>query len=387
MEQEEQISILNEPSKSQEKEEPMKNVEIQSDDISLSQLEILANKKKLNKKSTEVSVSIPKPKSESKKSTKKSDSSELSISSKTVSEKKLKRKIKQVKRENNDDQMRHEKSELLFKLSKLNVKGKWSSLKLDMNNSLDEIKNEYERVRTEMQNERSVAFFKRMLLLGVQGIEMLNTKFDPLGVDLEGWSESMGYSLENQEYDEVLAELYEKYKSKATMSPEVKLIFMIISSATMFTITKKITKMDSSNAFKNFIGSFLGSNSQQQQQQQQQQEQMIQEQIMQQQMMQQQMMQQQMMQQQMMQQQQNGETDTTTDDVFPSKLQGPLPEDGVDINNILKTMNERKKEKDKELEQLLESGKTEASEDIFRNINVNPKRGRGRPKKNVNVVR
>jgi len=88
-----------------------------------------------------------------------------------------------------------------------------------------------------------------------------------------------------------------------------------------------------------------------------------------------------------MQQQQNGETDTTTDDVFPSKLQGPLPEDGVDINNILKTMNERKKEKDKELEQLLESGKTEASEDIFRNINVNPKRGRGRPKKNVNVVR
>jgi len=365
----------------------MKNVEIQSDDISLSQLEILANKKKLNKKSTEVSVSIPKPKSESKKSTKKSDSSELSISSKTVSEKKLKRKIKQVKRENNDDQMRHEKSELLFKLSKLNVKGKWSSLKLDMNNSLDEIKNEYERVRTEMQNERSVAFFKRMLLLGVQGIEMLNTKFDPLGVDLEGWSESMGYSLENQEYDEVLAELYEKYKSKATMSPEVKLIFMIISSATMFTITKKITKMDSSNAFKNFIGSFLGSNSQQQQQQQQQQEQMIQEQIMQQQMMQQQMMQQQMMQQQMMQQQQNGETDTTTDDVFPSKLQGPLPEDGVDINNILKTMNERKKEKDKELEQLLESGKTEASEDIFRNINVNPKRGRGRPKKNVNVVR
>ena len=108
-----------------------------------------------------------------------------------------------------------------------------------MNNSLDEIRNEHERVRNEIQTERSVAFFKRMLLLGVQGIEMLNNRFDPLGVDLDGWSGAMGYSMENQEYDEVMAELYEKYKGRGQMSPEMKLIFMIISSATMFTISKK----------------------------------------------------------------------------------------------------------------------------------------------------
>jgi hypothetical protein len=63
------------------------------------------------------------------------------------------------------------------KFNKLNIKGKWSSLHLDMNCTLDEIRNEFERVRNEISNERSVAFFKRMLLLGVQGIEMMNIQF------------------------------------------------------------------------------------------------------------------------------------------------------------------------------------------------------------------
>ena len=96
---------------------------------------------------------------------------------------------------------------------------------LKLKQFIDEIKNEYERVRNEIQTERSVAFFKRMLLLGVQGIEMMNTKFDPLGVDLDGWSEAMGYSLENQEYDEVMAELYEKYNNSVIVYGQGNFIF------------------------------------------------------------------------------------------------------------------------------------------------------------------
>jgi hypothetical protein len=295
------------------------------------------------------------------------------------SEVKRNQNAKKVSKENKNDEIRREKSELLYKLNKMNLKGKWSSLKLDMNSSLDEIKNEYERVRNEIQTERSVAFFKRMLMLGVQGIEMMNTKFDPLGVDLDGWSEAMGYSMENQEYDEVMAELYEKYKGKGQMSPEVKLIFMIISSATMFTISKKITKLDSTNAFSNFLGSFIGGQKQQNVQQQYQQ-------------------QQQQQQQQQYQQQaynipnandlaQRHEMTETSDEAGPSRMKGPsntfeLTPDGVDINNILRTMNERKREKAKEMT------KTETSDDVFKNIALNTqKRGRGRPKKNVNVNR
>lgn len=375
---------------------------VESEEISVSQLEMMANKKKINKMMSETS-GTPEPIASEKKETvkvaktetDKDTSTSLSLSS-TRSERREKQKAKQVSRENKNDEVRREKSELLYKFSKMNSKGKWSSLKLDMNNSLDEIKNEVERVRNEIQTERSVGFLKRMLLLGVQGMEMLNTKFDPLGVDLEGWSEAMGYSLENQEYDEVMAELFEKYKGRGQMSPEVKLMFMIISSATMFTISKKITKLDSSNAFKTLIGSFMGGAPQppqatqqqpqfhQHQQQQQQQQQRPQQQFMQ------QHMQQHSQFQGMPSQPYIPTADElremssdTTEDIAPSRLRGPTSAafnpDGIDIDTILKTMNERKKEKEMELT------KTERSDEGLKNIPLAAPKKRGRPRKTVSV--
>jgi hypothetical protein len=343
--------------------------QIDSEDISISQLELLANKKKLRKSTESNKASSSEVISEKlRKSTESSSKSSLSETDSSI---KYKNKKQYIERENQNDSIRREKSELLYKFSKMNVKQKWSSLHLDMNNSLEEIKNEYERVKNEMQSERSVAFCKRMLLLGVQGIEMLNTKFDPLGVDLDGWSEAMGYSLENQEYDEVMAELYEKYKGAGQMSPEVKLIFMIISSATMFTVTKKLTKLDSNNAFTNFIGNVLGNQKQQQAPVQ--------------------------VKNQMPQNFQhvspnmvnmantsNFRGSETSEDMMPSKMSGPSNNflgagnqgDNVDIENILKTMNVRKQEK--------EMIKDESTDDIFKNIPLSQKK-RGRPKKTMGV--
>jgi hypothetical protein len=362
-----------------------------SEDLSLSQLELMANKKKLNKQNEELSLHLSSKKegssykinSNKEERKHKSVSSSISSSSSSISTgdtKQKRRKEKAIIKENRNDEIRKEKSEFLFKFNKMNVKGKWSSLHLDMNSSLDDIKNEYERVRNEIQTERSVSFFKRMLLLGVQGIEMMNTKFDPLGVDLDGWSEAMGYSMENQEYDEVMAELYEKYKGRGQMSPEVKLIFMIISSATMFTITKKITKSDSNNALKNFIGGLMGGSKQQSQQAPQQYQQP-------------QQAPQQYQQQPKYQYNipnpsdlRNVRENTETSDGGPSRISGPnsnyISSDGIDIENILKTMNDRKKEK---MEQ------TETSDDIMRNIPIGTKKNkRGRPPKkanqNVNLV-
>uniref|UniRef100_A0A6C0E0G5 Uncharacterized protein n=1 Tax=viral metagenome TaxID=1070528 RepID=A0A6C0E0G5_9ZZZZ len=343
----------------------------ESEDISFSQLEVMANRKKI-KKSTEASE---KSKARSiavddnaKRTLSSSSSSSITVASRN--EEKQKRKERQVMKENGNDYIRREKSELLYKFSKINLKGKWSSLKLDMNNSLEEIKNEYERVRSEIQNERSVAFLKRMLLLGVQGIEMMNNRFDPLGMDLDGWSEALGYSLENQEYDEVLAELYEKYKGVGNMSPEVKLIFMIISSATMFTITKKITKMESSNSFMNMIGSMMGKGQQQPPPPQQH------------------VYQQPVYQKPAFETSYGGEAQTgteTSEDHMPSKLQGPNKivneNDRLDLENILKTMNERKNSAPQ-----AETDNMSATEELLRSIPIAKKKGRGRPRKNALAV-
>lgn len=363
------------------KSEPIVNVD--SDDISLSQLELMANKRKLKKK-TESGASVAEEQPIDTPSVKKKASSTSSSSTSnlsTATDKKKKRE-KVVQKESKNDITRREKQDLLFKYNELNVKGRWSTMKLDMNNTLDEIRNEYERISNAIQNKRSVAFFKRMLLLGVQGMEMVNTKFDPFGVDLDGWSESMGYSVENQEYDEVLSELFEKYKGKSNMSPEVRLLFYVISSAAMFTISKKISKLDSTNGFANFIGNMMGQQTPQPQMyQQQQQPQMYQQ------------------QQQPPQMYQNGyqpvynqagvypnftqnipEASESTVDEGPSRLRGPT-DGGIDIDNILKTMKERKKEKE---QQSKEQQRSETTDDVFKNIALNTqKRGRGRPKKIV----
>jgi hypothetical protein len=368
--------------------------QLESEDISLSQLELMANKKKIAKPVDNISIvskklsSLQEREQENYKrnSIRKSYSSDSSSSSSDDSKQKRK-KEKLVSRENQNDAIRKEKSEYLFKFNKLNVKGKWSSLRLDMNCTLDEIRNECERIKSEISSERSVAFFKRMLLLGVQGIEMMNTKFDPLGVDLDGWSEAMGYSMENQEYDEVMAELYEKYKGRGQMSPELRLVFMIISSATMFTISKKISKLDANSAISSLLGGLMNKSSPQSNQQQN-------------------FYQQQQQQNFYQQQQQNTPNfyqqasnennirlpnpselrrnkSETTEDLRPSKMNSPnnnyISPDGIDIDNILKTMNERKMEREKEIV-------TETSDDILKSIPMNMQKKRGRPKKG-NVVR
>jgi hypothetical protein len=341
-------------------------LQIESEEISLSQLEMMANKKKLNKKSIEMTIEKTlssdsgKKDKETKNSYKEKEKNykehkkeklknSFTLSSSANSYDHKKEKARQVTKENRIDSIRIEKSEFLYKFNKLNANGKFSSLKLDMNNSLDEIKNEFERIKNEIQTERSVSFLKRMLLLGVQGVEMLNTRFDPLGVDLDGWSESMGYSLENLEYDEVLAELYEKYKGKGQMSPEMKMLFMIISSATMFTITKKITKMESSNPFKNFMGAFAGGQMQQQQYRE------------------------------------PTHISETSDDGEPSKLKDPSGNNNdIDLDNILRKMKEKKQEKENQLQKKLE---TESSDDLFRSIQLSQGKKRGRPKKSTQSLK
>lgn len=351
----------NKSSKKSSKKSSVKPVEtgkvLGSDEISISQLELMANHKKMMKQN-EVQISEMLSKKETLKPSKptkpRTATTISSISSSSEPEAKRKRKEKQILKENKDGVLRKEKSELLYKFNKMNVKQKWSSLRLDMNNStLDEIQNECERVRCAIQSERSIAFYKRMMLLGVQGIEMMNNKFDPMGVDLDGWSEAMGYSLENQDYDEVMAELVEKYKGAGQMSPEVKLIFMIISSATMFTVSKKISKMDDSNIFTNLMGSLGGQAPAQQQYQPPQQ------------------------QYQQQYQPPPRQYTETTEDVTPSKMQGPnIASEALannELHNILQTMNARKAEKAKE--------QSEESDEVFKSISLPTKRGRGRPKK------
>lgn len=318
-----------------------------SEEISMSELDMLANRKKMK---SENSVSIDVNSKSSKRSLHKTKSSSSLDNNSNIQRVKLNK----VYKENNNESTRREKSEMLYKLTKLVTKHPEFFTKMSMDNTLDDIKNEYIRIRTNIDNESNVKFWKKMLLMGVQGIEKLNTTFDPLGVDLDGWSESMGYSMEEEDYDEVLTQLYEKYKGSSSMSPEIKLILMIIGSAGTFAVTKKISNLGESG-FSNILNQFSRNFQPEKPQQQFQQPPQFQQQP---------------------QQFQSfipnaNDLQSENSDIYPSKMNGPHTNfdspDTLNIEEIIKKMNDNE----------LKKQKSEESEKIIQKPKAKP----GRPKK------
>jgi hypothetical protein len=57
---------------------------------------------------------------------------------------------------------------------------------------------------------------------------------------LDGWGEQINENI--TDYDEIFGELYEKYKSRASMAPELKLLFQLGGSAMMVHMTNTLFK-------------------------------------------------------------------------------------------------------------------------------------------------
>ena len=134
-------------------------------------------------------------------------------------------------------EIRMKKIELLRKLCEIKSKGYQLSKEYDFNSSLEEMEYEYELLRSFADKRNGVKVFKNGLLQAVSVIEFLNDKYDPFDFQLSGWGEHM--SVEVDSWEDVLEEIYEKYKgSGKKMAPEVKLVFLIIASGSAFHFTK-----------------------------------------------------------------------------------------------------------------------------------------------------
>ena len=133
-----------------------------------------------------------------------------------------------------------EKADLLNKLTRLEKKGFTINKKLNIYSNIEELRTEYKRIKYSIEIEQSLKFSRRMLIACVTGVEFLNKRYNPLEIQLEGWSESV---MENvDDYDGVFEELYNKYKTKIDVAPEVKLIMMLGGSAMMFHLTNSMFK-------------------------------------------------------------------------------------------------------------------------------------------------
>ena len=132
------------------------------------------------------------------------------------------------------------KFKVLRDLERLEKKGVHISKQYSMESSLEEMQGEFETIVAERERKASAKFQGRMLMAAVTGLEFLNNRFDPFDVKLDGWAEQIGENLE--EYDEIFGELHEKYKSKAKMAPELKLLFQLGGSAIMVHMTNSMFK-------------------------------------------------------------------------------------------------------------------------------------------------
>jgi hypothetical protein len=109
-----------------------------------------------------------------------------------------------------------------------------------MESSLQEMMGEYETIMEEKTKHNSVKFQGNMLMAVINGLEFLNGRFDPFDIKLDGFSEQVNENI--TDYDDIFGELYEKYKSKASMSPEIKLLFQLGGSAMMVHMTNTMFK-------------------------------------------------------------------------------------------------------------------------------------------------
>lgn len=131
-----------------------------------------------------------------------------------------------------------EKALLLQTFYLLQQQGMKSDLKLDMSSDMNTIKSEVMRMQTELNSQKMIKFMRKGLIAFVSGLEFLNNRYDPMGIQLNGFSEHCMTSL--GDYDGVFMRLYDKYKDRTqALAPEVELILLLLGSMMMFHLTQQ----------------------------------------------------------------------------------------------------------------------------------------------------
>ena len=137
-------------------------------------------------------------------------------------------------------EIKNEKIDLIYKFKKLEQQGIRTTMNYNMNSHLEDMRNEFIKLKKQREIDNSIKFQRKMLMACVTGIEFLNGRFDPFNVKLDGWSESVNENL--NDYDEIFEELSEKYGGDSEMAPEIRLLFTLAGSAFMFHLSNTMFK-------------------------------------------------------------------------------------------------------------------------------------------------
>jgi hypothetical protein len=132
---------------------------------------------------------------------------------------------------------RRKKRAMLKNLESWYEKGVIKSMsRLTMDSSYEEIEDEHEGALEDKRKRDSVKIQQNWLITMVNTIEYGNSMFDPFGVSLDGWGESISEDIDS--YGEIFEQLHEKYKG-GKMSPELSLLLRLGFSASVVHFSNK----------------------------------------------------------------------------------------------------------------------------------------------------
>lgn len=134
-------------------------------------------------------------------------------------------------------EIRRKKRFMLKKMEEWQEKGLLRGYSnFNMDSAFDEIEDEYETAIEDKRRKDSVKLQGWWFTTLINSMEYANSAFDPFGINLDGWGETIGEDLDG--YDEIFGELYEKYKG-GKMAPELNLLLRIGFSAAVTNFTNK----------------------------------------------------------------------------------------------------------------------------------------------------
>ena len=148
-------------------------------------------------------------------------------------------------------ELRRAKREVYENLQKLKDKG-IRIPHFTEESDLDEMNDYYEMKSSDLRRRKGVRTMRKVVTTGASLVEFVFGKWNPLNLELEGWSESMNENI--TDFDDVFEEFADKYfRDRSKLPVEIRLVGLILWSALSFHFSNQMAK----NMMKNG-GKFMG---------------------------------------------------------------------------------------------------------------------------------
>jgi hypothetical protein len=137
----------------------------------------------------------------------------------------------------NEREKRRKKRVMIKSLEQWHEKGLVKNIShFTMESTYEEVEDEYEGALEDKRKRDAIKIQQNWLITAINTIEYGNAMFDPFGISLDGWGESISEDIDS--YDEIFEQLHEKYKG-GKMSPELSLLMRLGFSASVIHFSNK----------------------------------------------------------------------------------------------------------------------------------------------------